>query len=145
MTETPGGAFFFTARQKTQRIAAVAKPQPASDLIEKNVLQCFVIQFLELDQAAGKRFVIDIGAFRQNPAKPEADLFSVPLAAALLAEWILRVNQITESCSFIAPVTAYPGEFEMEAMAAGAIRVLNGEEELKEYTGKLVWDGFDFE
>lgn len=52
------------------------------------------------------------------------------------------VAQITEACSYIAPITAYPGEFEMEAMAAGAIRVLNGEEELKEYTGKLVWDGF---
>ena len=52
------------------------------------------------------------------------------------------VKQITESCSFIAPVTAYPGEFEMEAMAAGAIRVLSGEEELKEYTGQLVWNGF---
>ena len=55
------------------------------------------------------------------------------------------VAQITEACSFIAPVTAYPGEFEMEAMAAGAIRVLNGEEELKVYTGKKVWDGFDWE
>lgn len=55
------------------------------------------------------------------------------------------VEQITETCSFIAPVTAYPGEFEMEAMAAGAIRVLKGEEELKTYTGKPVWDGFDWE
>ena len=55
------------------------------------------------------------------------------------------VSQITETCSFIAPVTAYPGEFEMEAMAAGAVRVLDGEEELKEYIGKLVWDGFDWE
>lgn len=42
------------------------------------------------------------------------------------------VKKITDSCSFIAPVYAYPGEFEMEAMAAGAIRVLNGEEKLKE-------------
>ena len=55
------------------------------------------------------------------------------------------VAQITEACSFIAPDTAYPGEFEMEAMAAGAIRVLNGEENLKVYTGKKVWDGFDWE
>ena len=55
------------------------------------------------------------------------------------------VAQITEACSFIAPLTAYPGEFEMEAMAAGAIRVLNGEENLKVYTGKKVWDGFDWE
>lgn len=53
-------------------------------------------------------------------------------------------EQITKTCSFIALVYAYPGEFEMEAMAAGAIRVLNGEEELKEYTGKRIWDGFDF-
>lgn len=55
------------------------------------------------------------------------------------------VAQITEACSYIAPITAYPGEFEMEAMAAGAIRVLNGEEELKEYSGKLVWDGFEWD
>ena len=55
------------------------------------------------------------------------------------------VKQITDACSFIAPVTAYPGEFEMEAMAAGAIRVLEGGEELKTYTGKPVWDGFDWE
>ena len=33
----------------------------------------------------------------------------------------------------------------MEAMAAGAIRVLNGEETLKEYTGKPVWNGFAWE
>lgn len=49
------------------------------------------------------------------------------------------VEKITESCSWIAPVTAYPGEFELEAMAAGAIRVLSGEEKAKEYTGKPVW------
>ncbi len=55
------------------------------------------------------------------------------------------VKQITEACSFIAPVTAYPGEFEMEAMASGAIRVLNKEEQLKEYTGKRVWDGFEWD
>ena len=55
------------------------------------------------------------------------------------------VNQITEACGWIAPVTAYPGEFEMEAMAAGAIRVLSGKEKAKTYTGKPVWAGFDFE
>ena len=54
------------------------------------------------------------------------------------------VNQITESCGFIAPVTAYPGEFEMEAMAAGAIRAVNGEEKLKKYSGKKVFEKFDF-
>ena len=54
------------------------------------------------------------------------------------------VNQIKESCEWIAPVCAYPGEFEMEAMASGAVRVLNGEEKVKVYTGKPVWNGFDF-
>lgn len=55
------------------------------------------------------------------------------------------VNQITQSCNWIAPVSAYPGEFEMEAMAAGAARVLSGEEEVKHYTGKPAWSGFSFE
>ena len=36
-------------------------------------------------------------------------------------------------------------EFEMEALAAGAVRVLSGEETAKEYTGIPVWNGFDLE
>lgn len=55
------------------------------------------------------------------------------------------VASIKEACEFIAPVTAYPGEFEMEAMAAGATRVLTGVEQAKSYTGKPAWSGFDFE
>ena len=39
-------------------------------------------------------------------------------------------------------MTAYPGEFEQEAMAAGAMRVLRGEEEALTYPGKPVWRGF---
>ena len=54
------------------------------------------------------------------------------------------VDQITEACGWMGPVTAYPGEFEMEAMAAGAIRVLTGREKAKTYTGKPVWSSFDF-
>ena len=54
------------------------------------------------------------------------------------------VNQLRASCGWIAPVSAYPGEFEMEAMAAGAIRVLEGGETLKTYTGRKVFEGFSF-
>jgi len=54
------------------------------------------------------------------------------------------VEKITKICSFIAPVSAYPGEFEMEAMASGALRVLNSQEKLKKYSGESVWKGFDF-
>ena len=50
------------------------------------------------------------------------------------------VNAIKEACGFIAPVYAYPGEFEMEAMANGAARALDGEEEVKNYTGALNYD-----
>lgn len=52
------------------------------------------------------------------------------------------VEKLTEMLSFIAPVTVMAGEFEMEALAAGAIRVLSGEEEAKTYTGIPVWSGF---
>lgn len=55
------------------------------------------------------------------------------------------VAQLTDYCGWIAPVTGYPGEFEMEAMASGAIRVLTGEEPVKQYSGKLIWSGFDFD
>ncbi|MBQ2992212.1 MAG: butyrate kinase [Clostridia bacterium] len=52
------------------------------------------------------------------------------------------LGDIRRRCGFIAPVTAYPGEFEQEAMAAGAMRVLTGEEEALVYPGHPVWEGF---
>ena len=42
-------------------------------------------------------------------------------------------NDIKERVSFIAPVTVYPGEDELLALAQGALRVMNGEEEAKIY------------
>ncbi len=42
-------------------------------------------------------------------------------------------DAITERVGFIAPVTVYPGEDELLALAQGALRVLNGEEEAKKY------------
>ncbi|MDR1018233.1 MAG: butyrate kinase [Lachnospiraceae bacterium] len=54
------------------------------------------------------------------------------------------VKKIRLACDWIAPVYDYPGEFEMEAMAAGATRVLSGEEKVKKYTGKCRFEGFDF-
>lgn len=50
------------------------------------------------------------------------------------------VSQLQDYCKWIAPIYPYPGEFEMEAMANGAVRVLNGEEVVKYYTGKPVWN-----
>ena len=52
-------------------------------------------------------------------------------------------DRIKEYVSWIAEVTVMPGEFELEALAAGAVRVMRGEEELKQYTGVPAWSGFD--
>lgn len=52
------------------------------------------------------------------------------------------VAEIRRRCGWIAPVCAYPGEFELEAMAAGACRVLDGAEEARAYTGEPVFSGF---
>ena len=54
------------------------------------------------------------------------------------------VAKLKGYCEWIAPISAYPGEFEMEAMASGAERVLDGEEEVKKYTGECRFQGFDF-
>jgi len=43
------------------------------------------------------------------------------------------LDEISSRVSFIAPVRAYPGEDELEALAMGTLRVLRGEEEPKEY------------
>ena len=66
--------------------------------------------------------------------------------AIVLTGGLLRFPDVEESirryCGWIAPVAAYPGEYEQEAMALGALRVLRGEEPAKTYTGRPVWDGF---
>lgn len=52
------------------------------------------------------------------------------------------VHFLKKKVSWIAPVKVVAGELEMEALAHGAMRVLNGEETVKEYTGKPVFSGF---
>ena len=48
-----------------------------------------------------------------------------------------------EYMGWIAEVAVMPGEFELEALAAGALRVLRGEEEARTFTGVPVWTGFN--
>ena len=45
----------------------------------------------------------------------------------------LLIDWVEERTKFIAPILHYPGEREMEALAAGVRRVLTGEEEAKKY------------
>lgn len=55
------------------------------------------------------------------------------------------VDYIREMVGWIAPVRAYGGDFEMEALAAGAVRALSGIEEVMTYTGQPSWTGFDLD
>ena len=43
------------------------------------------------------------------------------------------VSGLKERAGFIAPITVYPGEDELLALAQGALRILNGEEKAMEY------------
>lgn len=45
----------------------------------------------------------------------------------------LVINEVKKRVSYLAPVDVIPGEMEMEALALGALRVLDGVEEAKEY------------
>lgn len=63
--------------------------------------------------------------------------------AILLTGGISHSKYLTEALKeyigWIAPVEVMAGEFEMEALAAGALRVVTGEEKALEYTGIPVW------
>lgn len=51
-------------------------------------------------------------------------------------------GKMREYLSWIAEVVVMPGEFELEALAAGAVRAVRGEEETRVYSGVPVWRGF---
>ena len=55
------------------------------------------------------------------------------------------VDTLREMVGYIASIQVFPGENEMEALAAGALRVMRGQETLKVYTGEPVWKGFAFD
>ena len=52
------------------------------------------------------------------------------------------VAYVERKVGWIAPVVAYGGDFEMEGAAAGAVRALEGTEDVMTYTGEPSWDGF---
>ena len=72
----------------------------------------------------------------------KGDVDAIILTGGLAHEAYL-IEEIISRVKTIAPVKVYAGEFEMEALAAGALRVLNGLEQAKTYTGIPVWQGFE--
>ncbi len=55
------------------------------------------------------------------------------------------IANVKKYAGWIGQFIVFAGDFEMEALASGAIRALKGEEALLEYTGQPVWNGFEFE
>ena len=54
------------------------------------------------------------------------------------------VQKLVSYIDWIAPISVQPGEFEMEALASGAIRAMKGEEDVVVYTGIPVFENFDY-
>lgn len=81
----------------------------------------------------------DIGAYA---AVLSGNVDGILLTGGLAySDYLVRI--ITKMTKFIAPVAVFPGEFEMEGLAAGALRVLRGVECPRFYTGQPVFKGFE--
>ena len=89
-------------------------------------------------ETTGYQIAKDIGAYA---AVLSGDVDGILLTGGLAySEYLVRI--ITHMTKFIAPVCVFPGEFEMEGLAAGALRALRGIECPKFYTGRPVFQGF---
>ena len=89
-------------------------------------------------ETTGYQIAKDIGAYA---AVLCGEVDGILLTGGLAHSQYL-VEIITQMTKFIAPVCVFPGEFEMEGLAAGALRVLRGIECPKFYTGRPVFQGF---
>ena len=92
-------------------------------------------------------FVFDTTAYQiAKDIGSYAAVLSGDVDAILLTGGLAYSSRLTDiikkMTEFIAPIYIYPGEFEMEALAAGALRVLEGEEKALSYTGEPVFKGF---
>lgn len=62
----------------------------------------------------------------------KGDVDAIVLTGGLAGSKLL-IQLVTERVGFLAPILVFPGEDEMKSLALGALRVLRGEEEAKEY------------
>jgi butyrate kinase len=62
-----------------------------------------------------------------------------------LARDTYLISELTRKTQFIAPLKVYAGEFEMEGLTNGALRVLRGEEKALNYTGIPSFQGFEWD
>ena len=118
----------FTDLLGTSEVTDVVKMIENGDEYAKLVFDAFIYQITK-----------SIGAMA---AVLEYDVDAILLGGGIVHNKYL-VSEIQRVCGKVAEIRAYPGEFEMEALAAGALRALRGEETVKTYTGIPVFRGFD--
>lgn len=68
----------------------------------------------------------------------KGDVRAILLTGGLAKEEAMMAI-VKDYVGWIAEVVVMPGEFELEALVSGALRVLRGEEKVKIYTGAPVW------
>lgn len=95
---------------------------------------------IKLEEEGNKEGKLYFSAFIYQVAKAIGEMSTVlcgKVDSIILTGGIAYSEKVVKSIKsrvgFIAPITVYPGEDELLALAEGAIRVLRGEEESKEY------------
>lgn len=118
MLKKATGAGGFNAYLGTNDAREVMKKIDAGDEKARLIMDAFIFQVCK-----------DIGA--------QATVLKGKVDQIIITGGIAYNDRITsamkERIGFIAPVTVYPGEDELLALAQGAIRVMNGEEKAKVY------------
>ena len=118
MLKKATGAGGFNAYLGTNDAREVMKKIDAGDEKARLVMDAFIFQVCK-----------DIGA--------QATVLKGKVDQIIITGGIAYNERITsamkERIGFIAPVTVYPGEDELLALAQGAIRVMNGEEKAQQY------------
>ncbi|WP_411679120.1 butyrate kinase [Clostridium thailandense] len=102
----------------TKDIRVVERNAANGERMSQLVLEAFVRQTAK-----------DIGAYA---AVLEGKVDSIVITGSIAHSKTI-MEELKKKINFIAPVSIIPGEMEMEALTAGALRVLRGEEESKLY------------
>ncbi len=113
---TSGGGIF--SYLETKDFRRVESKVAAGDMEARRVVEAMVYQIAK-----------EIGAMA---AALGGEVHGVVITGGL-AHSALITGPLAEQISFIAPVTILPGEEELEALAQGALRALQGKEEVRDY------------
>jgi butyrate kinase len=80
-----------------------------------------------------RAFIYQVGKYIGSLAAAAKGKVDAILLTGGVAHGTGIVDELREMCGFIAPVVAYPGEGELEALAEAGMHALSGEAAIKEY------------